>query len=81
MSKSVSAATANRDFSALLREVRGGATFTVTSHGRPVARIVPIAEGAPLASAARRTLFARLSAARPIKVGRWTRDDLYENKR
>jgi prevent-host-death family protein len=81
MTNSVSAAIANRDFSALLRKVRGGATFTVTSHGRPVARLVPIADGAPLASTARRTLFARLSAARPINVARWRRDDLYEDER
>ena len=79
MSKSVSAAIANRDFSALLRQVRGGATFTVTSHGRPVARLVPIAAAAPVVGSARKTLFARLTAARTLNVGRWTRDDLYED--
>lgn len=79
MSKSISAAVANRDFSALLRKVRGGATITVTSHGRPVARIVPIADGAAVGRTARQTLFARLAAARPLNAGRWTRDDLYED--
>lgn len=79
MTKSISAAIANRDFSALLRKVRGGATFTVTSHGQPVARIVPIAAGAPVARSARKTLFDRLSAARPVTAGRWTRDELYED--
>jgi len=79
MSKSVSAATANRDFSALLRKVRGGATFVVTSHGRPVARIVPVAAGTPVARTARQTLFARLAGARLLKAGRWTRDELYED--
>jgi len=79
MSKSVSAAIANRDFSALLRKVRGGATFTVTSHGRPVARIVPVATGAPVIKSARAALFARLTAAPALKVGRWTRDELYED--
>lgn len=79
MSKSVTAATANRDFSALLRKVRGGATIVVTSHGRPVARIVPIAAGAPLAQTSRTLLFARLAAARPLAAGRWTRDELYED--
>jgi prevent-host-death family protein len=79
MSKSVSAATANRDFSALLRKVRGGATFTVTSHGRPVARIVPVATGAPVVKTARAALFARLAAAPALSVGRWTRDELYED--
>lgn len=79
MSRSVSAAIANRDFSALLRQVRGGATFTVTSHGRPVARLVPIAATVPVVRSARKSLFARLAAARPLNVGRWTRDDLYED--
>jgi prevent-host-death family protein len=81
MTKSVSAAIANRDFSALLRKVRGGAAFTVTSHGRPVARIVPVAAGAPVANSARKTLFERLAAARPVHAGRWTRDELYEDGR
>lgn len=81
MSQSVSAAIANRDFSTLLRKVRGGATFTVTSHGRPVARIVPVAAGAPVARSARKTLFDRLAAARPVSAGRWTRDELYEDER
>jgi prevent-host-death family protein len=79
MSKSVSAAIANRDFSALLRKVRGGATFTVTSHGRPVARLVPISDGAATTQTARKTLFARLTEARPVQAGRWTRDELYES--
>ena len=79
MSKSVSAAVANRDFSALLRKVRGGATFTVTSHGRPVARLVPIVAAGPVARTARKTLFDRLSAAQTLHAGRWSRDDLYED--
>ena len=79
MTNSVSAGIANRDFSALLRKVRAGASFTVTSHGRPVARLVPIAADAPVVGSARKTLFARLTAARPLTVGRWTRDDLYED--
>ena len=37
----VSAAKANHSFSHLLREVRGGASFVATAHGKPVARIVP----------------------------------------
>ena len=79
MGTSVSAAIANRDFSALLRQVREGATIIVTSHGRPVARIMPMAAGAHVAGTARKTLFDRLSAARPVNAGTWTRDDLYED--
>ncbi|MGE0865369.1 MAG: type II toxin-antitoxin system Phd/YefM family antitoxin [Vicinamibacterales bacterium] len=81
MGTSISAATANRDFSALLRKVRGGATFVVTSHGRPVARISPVAAGAGLAQSARKTLFERLAAAPVADAGRWTRDELYEEER
>ena len=38
MDKFISAAEANRQFSALLREVRKGRQYVVTSHGRPIAR-------------------------------------------
>nr|WP_292230726.1 type II toxin-antitoxin system Phd/YefM family antitoxin [Mesorhizobium sp.] len=37
----MSAADANRRFSHILRAVREGQSYVVTSHGRPVARIVP----------------------------------------
>ena len=40
MDKIVSAAEANREFSSLLRGVREGQTFVVTSHGKPVARMI-----------------------------------------
>ena len=80
MGMSISAAPANRDFSTLLRKVRGGASFVVTSHGRPVARIVPVAAGAGLARSARKTLFQRLAAAPVVDAGRLTRDELYEDE-
>ena len=41
MEKVIQATEANRHFSRILREVAEGDTFTVTSHGRPIARIVP----------------------------------------
>jgi len=80
MSRSISAARANREFSALLRQVRRGQSFVVTSHGRPVARIVPATEGDAVAQSARSALFKRLSTARVQSVGRWTRDELYERR-
>ena len=40
--EAVSSADANRRFSEILRKVRDGRSVTVTSHGKPVARIVPI---------------------------------------
>jgi prevent-host-death family protein len=78
MSLAISAADANRSFSRVLREVRDGRAFTVTSHGRPIAKIVPIGADYTVTSAARAALFARLRSAPVQRVERWTRDDLYE---
>jgi len=44
MDKAVSAADANRRFSELLRTVKKGRSVIVTSHGKPVAKISPLAE-------------------------------------
>lgn len=79
--KTVSAADANRRFSELLRRVRRGRSFVVTSHGTPVARLVPIAETDAIAAGARRALLARLRAQPATDIGRWTRDELYEDAR
>jgi prevent-host-death family protein len=78
MGKAVSAAAANRDFSKLLREVRDGASFVITSHGKPVAKIVPFVAQDRVRDAAKATLLARLRTQRAINIGRWTRDELYE---
>ncbi len=78
MTKTVSAADANRQFSQLLRAVGQGHSYVVTSHGNPVAKIIPIADGAKLAAGARNALLTRLRSQRVINVGSWTRDELYE---
>jgi prevent-host-death family protein len=78
MDKSVSAADANREFSRLLQQVKKGASFVVTSHGKPVARITPIDQHNRVAERARKVLFASLEAAPIRKIGRWTREELYE---
>ena len=41
MAQTISAADANRRFSELLRTVRAGKTVVVTSHGKPVAQLIP----------------------------------------
>jgi prevent-host-death family protein len=79
MLKSVSAADANRRFSELLRAVKTGRSIVVTSHGTPVARIVPVAEDDRASHAARSALFARLRTERVVRSGRWTRDELYDD--
>jgi prevent-host-death family protein len=78
MSISISAAEANRKFSLVLREVRGGETYVVTSHGRPVAKIVPIDPDDTVREEAFRALLARLRSNPILNVPRWTRDELYD---
>lgn len=79
MEESVSAADANRRFSALLRGVRGGRSYVVTSHGTPIARIIPAAERQDERRGARNTLLARLEKQPLVETGRWPREELYEN--
>lgn len=79
MEEVVTAADANRKFSLLLRGVRDGHSYVVTSHGRPVARIVPTAKHEDVASSARTELLARLERQPVVEAGRWSRDELYED--
>lgn len=81
MEEAVSAADANRKFSLLLRGVREGRSYVVTSHGRPVARIVPAEGRADMAAGARAALLARLETQPVAHLGKWTRDELYEDDR
>jgi prevent-host-death family protein len=81
MDEVVSAADANRKFSSILRGVREGQSYVVTSHGRPVARIVPAEMNEGVASRSRATLLSRLEQQPLIDAGRWTRDELYEDER
>jgi prevent-host-death family protein len=79
MDEAVSAADANRKFSLLLKGVREGRSYVVTSHGKPVARLVPAAghTGGPGKS----VLLSRLKRQRVVNAGRWSRDELYEDER
>lgn len=81
--KTLSAAEANRSFSALLRQAAAGERVVITSHGRPVAEIGPVREDGAAREAARRaafeTLLARLRSQAPSpRLTPWTRDELYE---
>ena len=53
MDEVVSAADANRRFSLLLRGVREGRSYVVTSHGKPVARLIPAGKHDDVAISAR----------------------------
>jgi prevent-host-death family protein len=78
MDQTISAADANRSFSRLLREVREGQTFIVTTHGKPIARIVPCTEADASRQAARAALMRRLADQPVTDIGSWKRDDLYD---
>ena len=80
MEETVSAADANRKFSLLLRSVRDGHSYVVTSHGKPVARIVPAGRNEGVATGARAALLSRLEKQPVNDAGRWTRDDLYKDE-
>ncbi len=81
MEEAVSAADANRKFSLILRGVREGQSYVVTSHGRPVARIVPADRQEGVVSRSRTALLSRLERQPVVDAGRWTRDELYEDER
>ena len=81
MEETVSAADANRKFSLLLRGVREGHSYVVTSHGKPIARIIPATKPEGATASARAALLARLKKEPVVETGRWTRDELYEDDR
>jgi prevent-host-death family protein len=81
MEEFISTKNANRRFSLLLRGVRKGRSYVVTSHGRPVARLIPAGPRDRVTAGARAALLARLENQPVVHVGRWTRDELYENDR
>ncbi len=76
MEKAISAAEANRKFSQVLREVREGHSYVVTSHGKPVAKIAPVDE--KRSEHAKQRLLRRLLSQPVRNIGRWTREELYE---
>lgn len=81
MDEVVSVAEANRNFSRILRRVRDGHNYVVTSHGRPVARLIPVDQRAVAPLEARDMLLSRLAQKPLARADRWTRDELYEDDR
>jgi prevent-host-death family protein len=79
MEETISAADANRRFSLLLRGVREGRSYVVTSHGKPVARLIPAGKHESVAAGARTALLSRLQSQPVVPTGPWTRDELYED--
>ena len=78
LDRAVSASDANRSFSKLLRDVQQGASYVVTAHGRPVARIIPFTSADAAKATARAELWRRIGSQPVQDIGHWTRDDLYD---
>jgi prevent-host-death family protein len=78
MSESVTAAEANRAFSKVLRRVRDGETVVITAHGRAVAKMIPADEEEAGRIQARKNLLARLRRGSVTRIGKWSRDELYD---
>ena len=74
----ISAADANRGFSRVLREVREGATYVVTAHGRPVAKLTPYDSQTQAERAAAVDALIEHLKQQPVQdVGPWTREELH----
>ena len=76
MEKTSRSTEANRQVSRILRYVGDGDSFTITSHGRPVARIVPART--PDREAAKKRLLAWLDSLPTTDIGPWTREELHD---
>lgn len=79
MEKTITAAEADREFGRLLREVRDGESYVVTENGQPVARIEPAADAGAGREAAKRRLLEHLRAQPTLNLGRFSRDDAYDD--
>lgn len=56
-----------------------GTKFCGDSHGRPVAKLGPIEEHGKMEIGAREALFTRLKRQPVKRIGRWTREELYQD--
>jgi prevent-host-death family protein len=74
--KYITATEANQRFSELLRDVSEGESYTVTSRGKPVARMVPADKKQSKVSL--EELYAKWDARGSIVTGPWKREDLYD---
>jgi prevent-host-death family protein len=76
----VSAAEANRRFSALLRRVQQGERMTITSRGRPVAELVPPGQNDAVRAAAFEPVLKAKRKLPMVWVGPFDRAELYERE-
>jgi len=81
MVKTVSAATANREFSKLMKIAESGEEVIVTSRGTPKVKLVRIEEVDDAAAMRRKAfdeLTRRLRSQPTLNLPRMTRDDFYD---
>jgi antitoxin (DNA-binding transcriptional repressor) of toxin-antitoxin stability system len=52
----------------------------VTSHGQAVAKIVPVEKNGAVTQRARTLLWKRLRSEPVVRIGRWSRDELYRDE-
>jgi prevent-host-death family protein len=77
--KTVTATEANRQFSAVLRDVADGHRVLITSRGKAVATIEPVRPRVRAGlSAAKRRLLEHLDSMPVLGKRKWTRDELYD---
>jgi prevent-host-death family protein len=78
--KTITATEANRKFSEMLRGVRAGHSYRVTSHGKVVACVVPghgDAAEQRRRERAKRELLEHLRTRKPLNI-QWKREDAYD---
>jgi antitoxin (DNA-binding transcriptional repressor) of toxin-antitoxin stability system len=80
MEKVIAAAECKSAVLALTAGCARGRHHVVTSHGRPVATIVPVQPDEALREKAREILLARLRSQPAIDIGPWTRDELCDDE-
>jgi prevent-host-death family protein len=79
MTDTISASEANRNFSAILRRVQQGDELVITTHGRPIARLIPYELDDRAAEELKANLLARLRERPLAHLGNFTRSMAYED--
>lgn len=78
MDRTITASEANQRFSELLRKVQNGESFVVTSRGRLVARVTPVAPELKEQAERGEKLLTYLKSLPRRQAYGWKREDLYE---
>lgn len=78
----ITATEANHNLSRVLRDVAAGSTFTVTSRGKPVAKIEPADADVEVVKAEKRkrmeAMLARMKELPGVVTGPYSRSDIYD---